>query len=122
MMNLQIMQLRKAAGYKNRSSFAEAIGVTERKLKAWETQENRIPFEDACMIADFLDCTLDELAGRYEYIGTYSDERQRDLNNTFESLSDEGKDAALGSVRGIRASESARAKTEGSATGNQKVG
>ena len=78
------------------------------------------PFEDAARIADVLDCSLDELAGRYEYIGAYSDERQRDLNDNFESLSDEGKDAALGSVRGIRASESARAKTAGPATDGYK--
>lgn len=121
-MDLQLMQLRKAAGYKNRSSFAKELGISERKIKAWEVQETRITFEDACMIADFLNCSLDELAGRFEYVGSYSDDRQRELNNNYEALSNEGKDAALGSVRGIRASESARAKTEGSATSEQRVG
>lgn len=120
-MNLQLKALRKKSGLRQ-EDLAEKINSTSRIVGAWERQETALPLEDAARIADVLDCSLDELAGRYEYIGAYSDERQRDLNNTFESLSDEGKDAALGSVRGIRASESARAKTEGPATGNQKVG
>lgn len=121
-MDLQLQRLRKEAGYKNRDDFAKEIGVKPSTYKTWESGTRKFSFEQACMIADFLKCSLDELAGRYDYIGAYSDERQRDLNNNYESLSDEGKDAALGSVRGIRASESARAKTEGPATGNQKVG
>ena len=120
-MNLQLKALRKRIGLRQ-EDLAKKINSTSRIVGAWERQETALPLEDAARIADVLDCSLDELAGRYEYIGAYSDERQRDLNNNFESLSDEGKDAALGSVRGIRASESARAKTEGPATGNQKVG
>ena len=118
-MNLQLKALRKRIGLRQ-EDLAKKINSTSRIVGAWERQETALPLEDAARIADVLDCSLDELAGRYEYIGTYSDERQRDLNNTFESLSDEGKDAALGSVRGIRASESARAKTEGPATGEHK--
>ena len=118
-MNLQLKALRKKSGLRQ-EDLAEKINSTSRIVGAWERQETALPLEDAARIADVLDCSLDELAGRYEYIGAYSDERQRDLNNTFESLSDEGKDAALGSVRGIRASESARAKAEGPATGEHK--
>lgn len=118
-MNLQLKALRKRIGLRQ-EDLAKKINSTSRIVGAWERQETALPLEDAARIADVLDCTLDELAGRYEYIGTYSDERQRDLNNNFEELTDEGKDAALGSVRGIRASESARAKTEGPATGEHK--
>lgn len=118
-MNLQLKALRKKSGLRQ-EDLAEKINSTSRIVGAWERQETALPLEDAARIADVLDCSLDELAGRYEYIGAYSDERQRDLNNTFESLSDEGKDAALGSVRGIRASESARAKAEGPATDGYK--
>ena len=118
-MNLQLKALRKRIGLRQ-EDLAKKINSTSRIVGAWERQETALPLEDAARIADVLDCSLDELAGRYEYIGTYSDERQRDLNNTFESLSDEGKDAALGSVRGIRASESARAKAEGPATDGYK--
>ncbi len=112
-MELQLMQLRKKAGYRSRSAFADVLGISERKLKAWEVRETRITFEDACMIADALECSLDELAGRDEYVGTFSDGRQMALNSVYSALSDEGKDAALGSVRGIKAAEGARAETEG---------
>lgn len=121
-MDLQLQRLRKEAGYKNRDDFALALGVKATTYKTWETGTRKFSFEQACMIADFLNCSLDELAGRFEYVGSYSDDRQRELNNNYEALSNEGKDAALGSVRGIRASESARAKTEGSATSEQRVG
>lgn len=120
-MNLQLKALRKKIGLRQ-EDLAKKINSTSRIVGAWERQETALPLEDAARIADVLDCSLDELAGRYEYMGAYSDDRQRDLNNNFESLSDEGKDAALGSVRGIRASESARAKTEGPSTDQQKVG
>ena len=118
-MNLQLKALRKRIGLRQ-EDLAKKINSTSRIVGAWERQETALPLEDAARIADVLDCTLDELAGRYEYIGAYSDERQRELNNNFEELTDEGKDAALGSVRGIRASESARAKAEGPATGEHK--
>lgn len=120
-MNLQLKALRKRNGLRQ-EDLAKKINSTSRIVGAWERQETALPLEDAARIADVLDCSLDELAGRYDYIGAYSDERQRDLNSNFEELTDEGKDAALGSVRGIRASESARAKTEGSAAGEQRVG
>lgn len=112
-MNLQLMKLRKNAGFKNRDDFAAEIGVNPRTYKTWEAGERRFSFEQACMIADALKCSLDELAGRDEYVGTFSDERQVALNSAYSSLSDEGKDAALGSVRGIKAAEGARAEAEG---------
>lgn len=114
-MNLQLKSLRKANGL-TQSGLAEKVDVTMRVISSWEREETALPLEDAARIADVLECSLDELAGRLDYIGTYSDDRQKSLNMNFEALSDEGKDAALGSVRGIRASESARAKEEGVAS------
>lgn len=64
MINLQLARLRKEAGYSSRAKFAEAFGVTERQIKAWETGERKLSLERACDVADFLDCSLDELAGR----------------------------------------------------------
>lgn len=63
-MNLQLENLRKAAGYKTRKSFADAFGVNERQIKAWECGERKLRLSDACELASFLHCTLDELAGR----------------------------------------------------------
>lgn len=98
---LQLMRLRKAAGYRNRDTFAEAIGVKPRTYKTWESGESRMNFEQACMVADFLGVSLDELAGRTEYVGTFSDERQRRLNEDFAALDDASRDAAVAAVRGM---------------------
>ena len=112
-MELKLMQLRKAAGYKNRDDFAAVLGVKPRTYKTWETQESNMSFPQACMVADALGCSLDELAGRTEFVGSYSDQRQAVMNDDYARLSDAGKGAAAGAVRGIRASEGARAQAAG---------
>lgn len=112
-MNLKLMQLRKAAGFRSRDDFADHLGVGRRKYKGWETQETNMSFTQACMVADALGCSLDELAGRTEFVGSFSDERQAVMNDDYARLSDAGKDAAAGAVRGIRASEGARAQSAG---------
>ena len=112
-MNLQLMQLRKAAGYKNRDDFAAVLGVKPRTYKTWESQESNMSFPQACMVADALGCSLDELAGRTQFVGSYADGRQAVMNDDYAHLSDAGKDAAAGAVRGIRASEGARVQTAG---------
>ena len=113
-MELKLMQLRKAAGFKNRDDFAVVIGVNPRTYKTWETGARNMSFTQACMVADALGCSLDELAGRTEFVGSFSDERQAVMNDDYARLSDAGKDAAAGAVRGIRASEGARAQAAGS--------
>lgn len=112
-MELKLMQLRKAAGFKNRDDFAMVIGVNPRTYKTWETGARNMSFTQACMVADALGCSLDELAGRTEFVGSFSDERQAVMNDDYARLSDAGKDAAAGAVRGIRASEGARAQAAG---------
>lgn len=120
-MNLQLKRLRKLAGYRTQGDFANAAGIPERRYASWEREEVMMSLEQAYNVTEILGCSLEELVGRDKFSKReFSDERQRDLNNNFEELTDEGKDAALGSVRGIRASESARAKAEGFATGEHK--
>ena len=62
--DLQLKRLRKELGYATQQSFADAFGVTKRQVTAWETGERKLSLERACDVADFLDCSLDELAGR----------------------------------------------------------
>lgn len=112
-MELKLMQLRKAAGYKNRDDFAAFLGVNPRTYKTWETGARNMSFTQACMIADALNCSLDELAGRTEFVGSFADQRQAVMNEDYAHLSDVGKDAAAGAVRGIRASEGARVQAAG---------
>lgn len=102
-MQLKLQQLRKAAGYKSRDDFAAVLGINPRTYKTWETGERNLSFVQAVMIADVLQCSLDELAGRYEYIGSYADQRQVLLNQDFAKLDDSDKDAAYAAVRGMAA-------------------
>lgn len=100
-MKLQLMQLRKQAGFKSRDDIAEALGVNPATYTAWETGKRKMSFERACMIADFLHVTLDELAGRTDYICQYADRRQQELNNDFATLDEASKDAAAAAVKGM---------------------
>lgn len=102
-MQLQLQQLRKKVGYASRASFAKAFGEAERRIKAWERGENKLSLEDACRLADFLHCSLDELAGRWEYVGRYADARQRRLNSDYQALDEASKDAAVAAVSGMAA-------------------
>ncbi len=62
-MNLQLKQLRKKAGL-NQTELAKRVGATQRVVSSWETGETALTVEDACAVANVLNCTLDELAGR----------------------------------------------------------
>lgn len=95
-MNLQLMRLRKAAGYANRDDFADALGVNRATFKAWETGRTRLKLEDACDIADLLHCTLDELAGRDFHPAAYSDPRQQALNHCYGQLNERSKSELAG--------------------------
>lgn len=77
------------------------LGVKVATLGTWERGKYPFSFYDACRIADILECTLDELAGRSVCHSAYSDPRQAQLNRDFESLDDSGKSAAVGAVAGI---------------------
>lgn len=90
-MDLQLKRLRKEAGYKSRSAFAEKLGTNERNIKAWELGETRLSLAQACDIADLLHCTLDELAGRDFQPVAYSDPRQQALNHSYSLLDEKSK-------------------------------
>lgn len=43
---------------------ADKLGIPARTYGSWERGERDLSFVDACRIADILNCSLDELAGR----------------------------------------------------------
>lgn len=98
-MKLQLMRLRKQAGYKNRESIARELGMTERRYKSIETGEVRLSLEEACDIADFFHCTLDELAGRSVSPRQYSDPMQAELNRCYEASTAENRNGLLLAAR-----------------------
>lgn len=98
-MNFKLKELRKKAGYKNRKPFVDALGdgYTVRKIVSWENGERMPSLEQACYLADFLNCTLDELAGReVPPPKVFTDKRQERMNHCYSMLNDESKEQLAG--------------------------
>lgn len=112
-MKTQLQRIRKERGFKSAKEFADYIGMSVRTYTNYEQGITSPTLEKAWEFADALECTLDELAGRDFVAKDYQDSRQAALNDDYAHLSDAGKDAAAGAVRGIRASESARVQPAG---------
>ena len=62
-MELQLRKLRRQRRL-TQEELGVQIGQTARVLGAWEREETALPIDEAARIADVLECTLDELAGR----------------------------------------------------------
>lgn len=107
-MKTQLQRIRKERGFKSAKAFAEHVGMNVYTYTDYEQGRRDFTLEVAWMFADALECTLDELAGRDFDVSAYVDQRQAALNDDYSHLSEAGKDAAAGAVRGIRASERVR--------------
>lgn len=65
-MNIQLMRLRKAAGYSNRDDFAKAIGVNKYTYRSWESGAAMMNAEHIWNCAVALGCTPNDILGWYE--------------------------------------------------------
>lgn len=107
---MQLKRLRKAAGFKSRKAFADALGdnYSERQIKSWESNDRMLSLQQACDCADLLDCSLDELAGRDFSPPEFADPWQEELNRCYDAstpdrkrrIVDTARDAALASGDG----------------------
>lgn len=59
-----LLELRKAAGYRNASEFAEAHGIPSSTYARYESNPDKIPMERAWQLADALGTTIDAVVGR----------------------------------------------------------
>ncbi len=62
-MSIQMKQLRVRKGLKQ-SEVAKRLNMPTRRYGSYEREERAISLIDAARVADVLECTLDELAGR----------------------------------------------------------
>lgn len=108
-MELKMKQIRVSRGM-GQKEVAELAGMQVRRYGSYERGERSITLDDAAMIADALQCSLDELAGRDWPRNAYADKRQAQLNADYEYMDEPGKAAAANAVRGIAAGY-AREKT-----------
>ena len=63
-LGLRLRELRKAAGYSNRATFAAEAGLPATVYSEVEQGRTRLSYENAWKIADALGISLDELGGR----------------------------------------------------------
>ena len=98
-MELQLMALRKRAGYRNRDDFAKVLGVNRHTYRSWETGAAMMSLEQAYNVAVKLGCTLNELVGMEPSRHTYADPRQAELNRCWEQLDRERQDRVIASAQ-----------------------
>ena len=60
----QIQKLRKDAGYTSAKAFAERIGFNPNTYTQYEQGVSGFNYEQAWIMADALECSMDELGGR----------------------------------------------------------
>lgn len=98
---LKITEFRKEKGL-TQGALAEKINISVKKLGAWEQGRAEPCIEDLCMLANFFDCTLDELTGR-AFIDTPTARKgltpqENMLLASFRKLNDKEKQQALNIV------------------------
>ena len=76
---------------------AFAVGATKRQIGAWERGENDIPMDYAVSIADILDCSVDDIAGRVRR----PSHEEEELLRLFRNSSRRTKDAIMTTVRAM---------------------
>lgn len=59
-----LLELRRAAGYKNANDFAEAHGIPASTYARYESNPDKIPMDRAWQLADILGTTIDAIVGR----------------------------------------------------------
>ena len=80
-MNLQMKSIRIKQGLKQEEA-ATLCGIPTRRWGSYERGERGLSLEDACQIADVLECSLDELAGRI-WLGKDSTDDERLLVSCY---------------------------------------
>lgn len=110
--HLQLM--RKAAGFKSAKAFAEYVGFNANTYTQYEQGLVSFTYEKAWLMADALQCTLDELGGRTPPAEReYADPAQEALNGYYESMNADGRDALVASARLMSGSPDTRIEKEG---------
>ena len=118
-MDLQMKRIRESRGL-SQQEVADLIGVPVRRYGSWERGERNMNLDDAVEIAQVLNCTLDELAGRKcPSPAKYSDPRQQSLNYSYSMLDDKSKDDLTGIASTFTADASRLAVKSGQGTGDE---
>jgi len=94
-MELKLKELRRSRRI-TQEQLAEMVGATKRKIGAWERGENDIPMDYAVAIADVLECSVDEIAGRKSgVLAMQLNWAERQLVRMYRSMDAEGRNATM---------------------------
>lgn len=99
-MRVRLMELRKAAGYKNRDEFAAKIGVNKYTYRSWESGAAMMNAEQVWNCAEALGTDPNELLGWYDE-HPRPDSSQDEMGGLMERLSPEGREVATNVVAGL---------------------
>lgn len=94
-MQTKLKAFRKALGL-TQDEVGKAVGASLRQIGSWERDEAEMDLATACKLADFFDCSLDELAGRVSCDDKFGDDASLSLLEThYKSFSAEGRKRLL---------------------------
>ena len=89
-MEIKLRELRESRGYKV-SQMVSWLDVKDSRYRKWESNSAQIPLEYACMCADILGCTLDELAGRAPVKPSTITASEQHMLDVYRAASDHGR-------------------------------
>ncbi|MEI3231020.1 MAG: helix-turn-helix transcriptional regulator [Gordonibacter pamelaeae] len=113
-MDLQLMKLRKMAGYRNRDDFAEKLGVNKYTYRSWESgSKNDVP-RAGLQRHRGTGLHPHELCGR-KPVRSFADPDQAALNGYYESMNERGRSALVESARLMSDGDSVRIEKDGAA-------
>lgn len=104
-MHIRLMELRKAAGYRNRDEFAAKLGVNKYTYRSWESGAAMMNAEQVWACAVALGTDPNEVLGWYEEhpraASAPPDGAHRQIIDAYDSLSEEGREVAVNVVSGM---------------------
>ena len=99
-MNIQLMRLRKAAGYTNRDVFASKIGVNKYTYRSWESGAAMMNAEQVWDCAVALNCTPNDILGWKESGNDNAlNSTENELIDCYRESTPEQKDMIMMSAR-----------------------
>lgn len=86
-MNVQLMKLRKAAGFSNRNDFADKIGVNRYTYRSWESGTAMFNVEQLWNLAVALGCSPNDILGWESEESASLTTEEREIVNCYRASS-----------------------------------
>lgn len=94
---LRIKEMREATGLKVKD-VAQKVGVPYETYRKWEKGDSNPDWENLCLIADALHCSVDALVGHEPK----PDARLQEIVSIYDSLEEQGRELMLDNSRMLK--------------------